>query len=277
MPGTPRKGVVKGEKTVAAGKGAQVARSRLLTPSAPAGAGVAPRAGIRPAAGPQTGLSGQVPAAPSPVRGAVVVDPLPLYRAGAVAALASGGIPVLGEAAQLTEGIEMARRTRASVLLAGGASVAEATEAVNSLAECAVLVLMGQPSREELVEMLGTGVAGFALRSLTPAELVSTVESVAGGTPGAPKAAPPVFMPVLVAAPKRPAGPPAPAGEPILTPKEQEILVYLARGASNKRMAEALYVTPATVKTHLAHVYAKLGARGRHEAVTRALALGLVR
>jgi DNA-binding CsgD family transcriptional regulator len=65
--------------------------------------------------------------------------------------------------------------------------------------------------------------------------------------------------------------------EPGLTPKELEILAQLAQGASNKRIAEVLYVTPATVKTHLAHIYAKLGARGRHEAVTQALTMGILR
>jgi DNA-binding NarL/FixJ family response regulator len=223
------------------------------------------------------GYAEEEPSAGPVVRGAVVVDALPLFRAGAVAALSGGGIPVLGEASQLSAAIDLARRSRASVLLVGGPTVAEATEAVNALPGCAVVVLMGQPSRGELVAMLGTGVAGFALRSLTPDELVSTVESVAAAPGGGRKAATPVFMPVLVAAAGPSAVVPPVRDELALTPKEQEILAHLARGASNKRIAEALYVTPATVKTHLAHIYAKLGVRGRHEAVTQALALGLVR
>ena len=47
-------------------------------------------------------------------------------------------------------------------------------------------------------------------------------------------------------------------------------------GASNKAIAKALFVTPATVKTHLAHIYAKLGARSRHEALTQAFATGIL-
>jgi DNA-binding NarL/FixJ family response regulator len=210
--------------------------------------------------------------------GAVVVDPLPLFRAGAVAALSSGGVPVLGEAAQLATGIALVNRARAQVLLVGGASVTEAAEAVAALPHCAVVVLMSQPTRDELVEMLGTGVAGFALRSLTPEELVATVEGAfaKSAMTGHGRAREPVFLPVLVgggaAAPLDALGP----GEPALTRKELEILDQLARGASNKRIAEALYVTPATVKTHLAHIYAKLGARGRHEALSQALAMGIV-
>jgi DNA-binding CsgD family transcriptional regulator len=62
----------------------------------------------------------------------------------------------------------------------------------------------------------------------------------------------------------------------MLTLKEREIVAQLARGASNKEIADALFVTPATVKTHLAHIYAKLGARSRHEALTQAFALGIL-
>jgi DNA-binding NarL/FixJ family response regulator len=282
MSGTSLKGAANSEKRAVAQPGAQ---DRPPAPgrAAPAPGRAAPAAGAASgrrgkgataAAGP--GRAGAAPPEPRPVRGAVVVDPFPLFRAGAVAALNGGVIPVLGEAAQLSAGIDMARRARASVLLVGGPSVAEATEAVNALPGCAVVVLLGQPSRGELVEMVGTGVAGFALRSLTPDDLVSTVGSVADGPSGAPRRSPPVFMPVLVAAGAPNPAPPPTADELVLTPKEQEILALLSRGASTKAIAEALYVTPATVKTHLAHIYAKLGAKGRHEAVSRALARGLV-
>jgi DNA-binding NarL/FixJ family response regulator len=249
LPGTSGKGAVKSEN--GAGR-------RGLGPSADAPSGYA---------------EGRQTSSPA---GAVVVDPLPLFRAGAVAALRAGGVPVLGEAAQLGPGIELARSTRAQVLLVGGATVAETRHAVSSLPQCSVVVLMSQPSREELVEILGTGVAGFALRSLTSEELVATVETAAAKTGHESRSSEPVFMPVLVGAPPSPVAEAVVVGEPVLTPKEREILAQLARGASNKRIAEALYVTPATVKTHLAHIYAKLGARGRHEAVSQALAMGIV-
>jgi DNA-binding NarL/FixJ family response regulator len=213
--------------------------------------------------------------------GVVVVDPLPLFRAGGVAALGAGGVRVLGEAAHLADGVPLARSSHAGAVLLGGASVDEAKEAVAALPSCAVVVLLAQPSRTELVDMLGAGVAGLALRSLTADELVGTVEAAAEGiaSPGAPAAAAPVFVPFPVG--------PTPVEPPdlgvtgpeatLLTPKEREILGQLAQGASNKRIAEALFVTPATVKTHLAHIYAKLGARGRHEALTHALSMGLLR
>jgi DNA-binding NarL/FixJ family response regulator len=62
----------------------------------------------------------------------------------------------------------------------------------------------------------------------------------------------------------------------LLTAKEREVIGHLARGASNHQIAEAMYVTQATIKTHLAHIYAKLRVGGRHEALSRAVALGLL-
>jgi len=206
----------------------------------------------------------------------VVVDPLPLFRAGAVAALTAGGVPVVGEATHLDKAVELVRAERASVLLLGGASVEEVTYAVRAVPTCAVVVLLAQPSRAELVELLGTGIAGFALRSLTAEELVATVEAAAQGraaTGG--RAVEPVFVPLLIGLAQPDVQSDANGG-PVLTGKEREILAQLARGASNKAIAEALYVTPATVKTHLAHIYAKLGARSRHEALTQAFAMGLL-
>ena len=126
------------------------------------------------------------------------------------------------------------------------------------------------------MELLGTGIAGFALRSLTAEELVATVAAAAQGrAPAGGRAVEPVFVPLLVAL-AQPEAPPDGNGGPVLTIKEREILAQLARGASNKAIAGALFVTPATVKTHLAHIYAKLGARSRHEALTQAFATGIL-
>jgi two-component system nitrate/nitrite response regulator NarL len=207
----------------------------------------------------------------------VVVDPLPLFRAGAVAALTAGGVPVVGEAMHLDKGVELARAQRARVLLLGGAPVEEVTFAVRAVPSCAVVVLLSQPSRAELVELLGTGVAGFALRSLTADELVATVAAAAaqGRAAANGTTVEPVFVPLLVGL-TQPDAPAHTNGGPVLTQKEREILAQLARGASNKEIAEALFVTPATVKTHLAHIYAKLGARSRHEALTQAFAMDIL-
>jgi NarL family two-component system response regulator LiaR len=82
----------------------------------------------------------------------------------------------------------------------------------------------------------------------------------------------PALLPLLVGA----VTPSAPGPDSVLTSKEREVLASLAAGRSNQEIAEALFVTRATVKTHLAHIYAKLEAKDRHEAVARAVALGLL-
>ncbi len=296
MPGTSRKGAANSEKGALgpdrsngagrvrepAGKVHEpVVRGREPIGKAPTGAGSAKRAGSRDPKGSARGqtsperASRSWAATPGPGK-VVVVDPLPLFRAGAVAALNAGGVPVVGEAMYLDKGVELVRAERASVLLLGGASIEEVTDAVRAIPSCAVVVLLAQPSRSELVELLGTGVAGFALRSLTAEELVATVAAAAQGrAPAGGRAVEPVFVPLLVGV-AQPEAPPDGNGGPVLTVKEREILAQLARGATNKAIAEALFVTPATVKTHLAHIYAKLGARSRHEALTQAFATGIL-
>ena len=62
----------------------------------------------------------------------------------------------------------------------------------------------------------------------------------------------------------------------MLSPREREVLVLLAEGRSNREIAATMAVTVATVKTHLVHVYAKLGAGNRNEALGRALTFGLL-
>jgi DNA-binding CsgD family transcriptional regulator len=70
-----------------------------------------------------------------------------------------------------------------------------------------------------------------------------------------------------------PSGP----GAALLTGMEREVLAVLAGGGSNREIAAALSVSPATVKTHLAHIYEKLGASGRQDALVRAIARGILR
>ena len=160
----------------------------------------------------------------------VVVDPMPLFRAGAVEALKAAGVEVVGEAARLTQGIELVHNLDATAMLLGGATVGEAREAVDALPSCAVVVLLAQPTRTDLVDMLDAGVAGLALRSLTAEELVTTVQAAAqGGAEEGGRKPAPVFVPLPVG---HVAPLPAPAGndEAGLTPKELEILAQLARG-----------------------------------------------
>jgi len=263
MSGTSWKGATEAEKAATDGR---VVR-RTSRP--------VPRVGATTAEGPAVASSSRGST------GTVVVDPVPLFRAGVRAVLDRARCQVLGEAAGVPEGLELARQKGAQVLVLGDACVKEAAEAVSSLPGRAVVALVVRAKRGELLEMLNVGVAGLALRSLATAELVAMVETVARGD----RSVDPVLVPLMVGFTGTPddgtgalsvAAQNEAGAEVLLTSRERLVLAQLARGASNNKIAETLYVAPATVKTHLEHIYAKLGASGRYEALAKALELGML-
>ncbi|MDQ1438247.1 MAG: hypothetical protein QOK43_1876 [Acidimicrobiaceae bacterium] len=161
-----------------------------------------------------------------------------------------------------------------------------------------VVVLLDHVTREVLSSLLSLGVDALLVRSVGPEELADAVSRVDKGE----RVVAPVLLPLLVgvlgaAAGSGLAGAGAGGGsgagggtgagngwadggtdaDGVLTRKELEVLARLADGRSNKQIADALFVTQATVKTHLAHIYTKLNVTGRQAAVARAVELGLLR
>src|SRR5687767_9866365 len=135
-----------------------------------------------------------------------------------------------------------------------------------------VVVLLDHPGREELTAILSLGVDAVLVRSARPEDVADAVTRVEKGE----RVVAPMLLPLLVGAL---AASDADDDEPVaggLTRKELEVLARLAEGCSNREIADALYITPATVKTHLAHIYAKLGVASRQEALARAVALGVL-
>lgn len=209
---------------------------------------------------------------------AVVVDEWPLVRLGIGQALRGLSIRVAGE---LSSGADAVRRVGdegAGWLLLGTYRDVSTVEVVrrsrNLDAPPRVVVLLDHVSREGLAELLSIGVDALLVRSVGPDELADAVSRVEKGE----RVVAPALLPLLVGV----VGAPGPVpdgtrGDETLTRKEVEVLSRLAEGRSNKDIADALFVTPATVKTHLAHIYAKLGVTGRQEAVARAVELGLLR
>ncbi|MGH9283540.1 MAG: helix-turn-helix domain-containing protein, partial [Acidimicrobiales bacterium] len=142
-----------------------------------------------------------------------------------------------------------------------------------------VLVLVDQIGREEVGALRAVGIDALLPRSVGPSDLADAITRVGRGE----RVVAPALLSLLVGflGPPQPSadggGITVPAGHPeALTRKELEVLARLAEGRSNREIAEALYVTPATVKSHLAHIYVKLGVAGRQEAMARAVALGLL-
>lgn len=218
---------------------------------------------------------------------AVVVDEWPLVRLGMVQALRTLNITVVAQAGQADEGVRRCLAEQVGLLVLGAVRDGTVTDAVRRArsgpAPPAVVVLLEHTNQDDLVALLGAGADAVLVRSASPEDVAEAVTRVGSGER--------VVAPALLALLMGVLGPPAGgaggggdgAGGPLpgagagpLTRKELEVLAHLGEGRSNRQIADALFVTPATVKTHLAHIYAKLGVTGRHQALARAVALGLL-
>jgi len=206
----------------------------------------------------------------------VVVDQWALLRLGIGAVLRAQGVEVVGEDAAARDGLLRARAAGADLVVLGTFAdlpMADAVrEAVALPGAPKVLALVSAIRRDELDAVAGAGPSAVLVRTAEADELADAVRRVSAGE----RVFSPALVPAVVEAMQ--AGPESGSvTEAGLTQKEREVLARLAEGRSNAEIAEALFVTPATVKTHLAHIYAKLGVKGRHEALARAVALGLIR
>ncbi len=126
---------------------------------------------------------------------------------------------------------------------------------------------------------LHAGASGFLLKDVRPDELVSAVRTVASGDA---VVSPRVTRRILdeyahLLAPDRGDGDPGPATISSLTEREREVLVAVADGLSNAEIAEQLFVSEATVKSHVGRILSKLGLRDRVQAVVLAYEIGVVR
>jgi DNA-binding NarL/FixJ family response regulator len=122
-------------------------------------------------------------------------------------------------------------------------------------------------------EALRAGASGFLLKDAPPEQLVEAIRIVARGDALlAPSITRRLIERFLRQPPLAPAGP-----KPLdqLTAREREVLELIAHGLSNSEIAVRLYLTEATVKTHVAHIYRKLGLRDRAQAVVYAHEAGL--
>jgi len=210
---------------------------------------------------------------------AVVVDRWPLVRMGLSGALAKSGIEVVGEAVKVSEGLLLVRQRSAGLLIFGSPLDELSPTAVRSARHDQtppkVVVLVGPDASTgaEVSSLFAAGVDALLLASVGSEELADALvrigrgERVVGPELGVDRGEAPAR--VEEAAPSGEAGP--------LTAKELEVLGLLSQGHSNKQIARALYVSDATVKTHLQHIYVKLAVQSRFGALTRAGELGLLR
>lgn len=202
----------------------------------------------------------------------LIADDHPVVRAGIRALLeAEDDIIVAGEAATPEEAVHLARSLAPELVLMDlqfgqETSGADATRTIRALeAAPYVLVLTNYDTDGDILGAVEAGASGYLLKDTPPTELVAAVRAAAAGQ----SALAPAIASRLMERVRTP--------QVNLSAREMEVLALVSDGASNATIARVLHISDATVKTHLVHVYSKLGVGSRTAAVSAARTLGILR
>lgn len=215
----------------------------------------------------------------------LVVDDQELVRAGFCALLeATDGLTVAGEASDGLEALALVDRLAPDVVLMDirmprldGIAATRRLHATDRPASPRVLILTTFDTDENVFDALEAGAVGFLVKDTPPAQLIEAIRAaVAGGA---------VISPVttrrlvdrIVASRALPSSAASRHRLDLLTDREQEVLVMIARGLSNREIAARLVISELTAKTHVSRVLAKLGLTSRVQAAVTAYESGLVR
>jgi DNA-binding NarL/FixJ family response regulator len=216
----------------------------------------------------------------APIR-VVVVDDQELVRSGFCVILdAADGITVVGEAGNGEAAVAAVAAHQPDVVLMDirmpGMDGLEATRLITRDSSPApkVVMLTTFDLDDYVYEALRAGASGFLLKDSPRHDLIAAIRAAAAGDA---LLAPSVTRRLIEAFARRPPeATPSPSQLASLTARERDVLLLLARGRSNAEIAVALFVSEATVKTHVGNVLAKLGLRDRVQAVILAYETGLV-
>jgi DNA-binding NarL/FixJ family response regulator len=202
----------------------------------------------------------------------VIADDHPIVRSGLMGLLASqGDFEVVGEAANGRELVTAVQRTRPDVVLTdlrmpeldGVGAIREMCAAHPALK---VLVLTTYDTDADILRAVEAGATGYLLKETPREELFGAIRATALGKS--------VLSPTVAS---RLVGRARDPGEKSLSAREIEVLMLVAKGTSNKLIAQALEIGETTVKTHLLHIFSKLGVDDRTAAVTTAVERGIIR
>jgi DNA-binding NarL/FixJ family response regulator len=211
-----------------------------------------------------------------------LADDQALVRAGFKALLdAQDDIQVVGEADDGDQAVAVARRERPDVVLMDirmpGTDGLAATRSIvgdDRLADVRIVMLTTFELDEYVFEAIRSGASGFLVKDTEPVELLRAVRAVARGdallSPGVTRR----LIGAFATQTREPVRTPALDS---LTEREREVMGLVAEGLSNDEIAERLYVSPMTAKTHVSRAMTKLGARDRAQLVVFAYESGLVR
>jgi DNA-binding NarL/FixJ family response regulator len=213
-----------------------------------------------------------------PIR-VLVADDHPIVRSGIASLLSlAEGIEVVGEASSGAEAVALAEELRPDLVLmdlrmpvTSGPEVdgaAATAQIIRSVPTTRVLILTTYETDDHILGAIEAGASGYLLKAAPHDEIVAGVRSVVGGKT--------VLAPAIAAklVERMRQGPVA--ERPKLSARELEVLRLVGAGSSNPTIAKELFISEATVKTHLIHVFEKLGVSDRTRAVTLALELGLL-
>ncbi|UYQ62931.1 response regulator [Streptomyces peucetius] len=191
----------------------------------------------------------------------LLCDDHAVVRAGLLALIGSeADIEVVGEAGSGEEAVAMAAKLKPDVVLmdlqlGAGIDGVEATRRIAS-PDVHVLVLTTYDTDADITRAIEAGATGYLLKAERPEELFAAIRAAAQGRTA-------LSAPVASRVMDRMRG----AAGPSLTDRERDILAQLAHGLGNREIARALFISEATVKTHLGRIYAKLGVDTRAGAV----------
>ena len=201
----------------------------------------------------------------------LVADDHPIVRGGIVALLAGeADIDVVGEAVDGLSAVELAASTSPDIVLMDlrmppGIDGDEATARILAAAPgIRVIILTTYETDSSILTAIEAGASGYLLKAAPQDEILAGIRSVARGE----VALAPSIAAMLVNR----------VAKPVITlsPRETEVLALVALGDSNPTIAGKLFLSEATVKTHLIHVFEKLDVKDRTRAVTRAMELGIL-
>lgn len=212
----------------------------------------------------------------------LLVDDQALFREGLETLLSvQGDIRVVGGASNGEEALRAARKHQPDVILMDVRMPVldgvEATRRLNqSQPECRVIVLTTFDDDEYVFDALRAGAVGYLLKDVATAQLVEAIRAAARGEsilgPSVTAKVIAEFTRVSSLVPKK-------QMEELVEPlseRELEILALIARGVSNKEIANRLFIAEGTVKNHVTHILGKLGVRDRTQAALKARELGLI-
>ncbi len=201
----------------------------------------------------------------------LLVDDHPVVRDGLRGMCESSpDFEVVGEAGDGVEAVTLAKELDPDVVLMdlrmpGGNGLDAIAALASSGSRAHVLVLTTYDTDRDIMAALDAGATGYLLKDAPRDELFAAIRAAAAGES--------VLSPAVAT---RVVSRVRTAGSEALSGRETDVLALVAKGRSNREIARALFVSEATVKTHLGHVYAKLGVNDRASAVATAYDRGLL-